>query len=265
MSEPIRPLTEAEEAELAALADGRLDAARTAALEARLAEDPQLADAMARQRAGLTAIAAARESSSAPLALRTRVEEMQRKATEPRPRPRLRLPSPRRWLPVAGLAAAAAVAVIVVLALGGAPATGDFVTAALRPPVAAVAVDPGQPALLQEEQDGVRFPNYEGKLGWSAEGTRTDEIEGRDTRTVFYRHEGRDVAYTIVSGEMLEWPEDAAKTVRDGVEMRTFKDGDRTVVTWRREGRTCVMSGEDVPTETLVELAAWKGQGAVSF
>jgi len=224
-----------------------------------------LADAMARQRAGMTAIAAARDSSSAPLALRTRVEEMQRKAAEPRRRPRLRLPAMGRWLPAAGLAAAAAVAVVVVLALGGAPATGDFVTAALRPPVAAVSVDPGQPALLQQEQDGVPFPNYEGKLGWSGDGTRTDEIEGRDTRTVFYSHEGREVAYTIVGGEKVPWPRDADKTTRDGVEMRTFTDGDRNVVTWRREGRTCVMSGVGVPFDTLTELAAWKGQGAVSF
>jgi hypothetical protein len=265
MPEPSRPLSEAEEADLAALADGRLDADRTEALEARLAEDPVLADAMARQRVGLTAIAAARDSSSAPLALRTRVEEMQRKAAEPRQRPRLRLPAMRRWLPAAGLAAAAAVAVIVVLALGGAPATGDFVTAALRPPVAAVSVDPGQPALLQEQQDGVRFPNFESKFGWSGEGTRTDEIEDRDTRTVFYRHEGRDVAYTIVGGDTIAWPKDAQKTTRDGVKMRTFRDGDRNVVTWRREGQTCVMSGVGVPFDTLTELAAWKGKGAVSF
>jgi hypothetical protein len=37
------------------------------------------------------------------------------------------------------------------------------------------------------------------------------------------------------------------------------------VVTWRRQGHTCVLSGTGVDRDTLLELAAWKGQGAVSF
>ena len=111
----------------------------------------------------------------------------------------------------------------------------------------------------------MRFPNYEGKFGWEAEGTRTDEIGGRDTKTVFYRHEGRRIAYTIVEGEQLAWPPGADKTEQEGTKLRTFTDGDRTVVTWRRKGRTCVLSATNVPVDQLLELAAWKGQGAVDF
>jgi hypothetical protein len=37
------------------------------------------------------------------------------------------------------------------------------------------------------------------------------------------------------------------------------------VVTWTRDGRTCVLSGVGVDDETLVKLAVWNGEGAVSF
>jgi hypothetical protein len=259
------PLSEADEADLAALADGRLDAARREALEARLAQDPALEQAMARQRAGLSAIVSARESTSAPMALRARVEQLQQDATAPHRRRRFRLPVTGRWLPVAGLTAAAAVAAVVVLALGGAPATQDVVTAALRPPVAAVSIDPDTPALLEENVEGTQFPNYGPKLAATPDGTRTDEIDGRDTRTVFYTKDGRQVAYTIVGGEALAWPEDATRTTREGIELRTFEEDGRTVVTWRRDGRTCVMSGEGVDEATLLELAVWPGEGAVTF
>jgi hypothetical protein len=259
------PLSEADEADLAALADGRLDAARREALEARLASDPVLEQAMARQRAGLTAIVSARESTSAPMALRARVEQMQQEATAPRRRRRLRLPAAGRWLPVAGLTATAAVAAVVVLVLGGGPTTQDMVAAALRPPVAAVSIDSDTPALLEQDVEGTQFPNYGPKLAATPDGTRTDEIDGRDTRTVFYMKDGEQVAYTIVSGDALAWPEDARRTTRDGVELRTFQEDGRTVVTWRRDGRTCVMSAAGLDERTLIDLAVWPGEGAVTF
>ena len=52
---------------------------------------------------------------------------------------------------------------------------------------------------------------------------------------------------------------------QNGVKMRVFEDDGRTAVTWRRNGRTCILSSTDVPTDQMVELAAWKGQGAVDF
>ena len=36
-------------------------------------------------------------------------------------------------------------------------------------------------------------------------------------------------------------------------------------VTWLRGGHTCVLAGQGVPEDTLLELAAWKGDGAVAF
>ena len=68
-------LSPEEQADLAALADGRLDPARRAAVEARLAAEPELAAALLeRQRVAVAAIARAVEETSAPLALRARIE-----------------------------------------------------------------------------------------------------------------------------------------------------------------------------------------------
>jgi ribosomal protein L34 len=263
MTEPPR-LPESDEADLAALADGRLDPARRTELEARLAADPQLAEAFARQRHGLSAITAAVESTSAPLALRTRVEAIQRERA--RPRRRALLPPLGRWMPAAGLAAAAAAAALLIVALvGGGPNVQEVLAAAIRPPVAAVSIDPSLPKLLEQDEDGVRFPNYGPKFGWTATGTRTDEIDGRATRTVFYRYDGREVAYTIVGGDALAWPEHARRSQREGVELRSFTEAGREVVTWRRQGRTCVLSGRGVDVDALLALAAWKGQGDVKF
>ena len=153
----------------------------------------------------------------------------------------------------------------IVVAFSGGPATVEVLAAATRPPVAAVQLDPGQPRLLRDEVDGVRFPNYEGKFGWEAENARTDDVGGRATRTVFYRREGRRIAYTIVAGDQLAWPPGADRTEIQGTELRVFDDRGRAAVTWRRKGHTCVLSATNVPREQLLELAAWKGQGAVEF
>jgi anti-sigma factor RsiW len=254
------PLSPEDEADLVAFADGRLDPERRAALQSRLDADPELAAALERQRAGLAAIATAVESTSAPLALRARVEELER-GQQPRTR-RARLPRIR--FGGLGLAAAtAAAAVLAVFALGGGPGVSDVVAAATRPPVAAVS--PAQGPLLTERVEDVHFPNYLAKFGWKAVGTRTDEIEGRQTRTVFYEKGGRRIAYTIVAGEALPEPEDAPRDYVDGVLVRSLEERGYTVVTWERLGNTCVLASKDVPANELKELAAWKGKGAVRF
>jgi hypothetical protein len=261
MPEP-RPLSETEEAQLAAFADGELGEEERAELERRLAADAGLARAYERQRAGIVTIAAAVESVSAPLALRTRVEAMQRGEAPPRRRRRFGFPA---WFPVAAIGTITAVAIAALVLIGGAPSTADVLAAATRPPAAAVSLDPRQPALLRDRVEAVRFPNFEAKFGWEATGVRTDEIGGRTVRTVFYRKEGRRIAYSIISGEALDFPGDAAKRPTDGVDIRTFESGNRAVVTWRREGQTCVLSGVNVPLDELLTLAAWKGKGAVRF
>jgi anti-sigma factor RsiW len=250
-------VTPEEEQDLVALVDGRLDPERRAALERRAREDPRLAAAIADQRAAVVAIAGAVEQVSAPLALRTAVERLQ--TAPPRRTLRRRLGS-LAWLAPAAVAAASLLAIVVFR--GGGPDVDTVVAAALRPAVASVVPVGVESRVLREQVDGVPFPNYAGKFGRSATGQRTDEFDGRPTRTVFY--EG-DLAYTIVGGRALEEPEGAQTATREGTRLKTFTDQGRTVVTWRRRGHTCVLSSRRVPRETLLELAVWRGQGAIPF
>ena len=119
--------------------------------------------------------------------------------------------------------------------------------------------DRSAPTQLAASVSGVPFPNYGAKLGWRASGTRTDELDGRETRTVYYARGDRRIAYSIVSGNQLAWPPKARRAVRDDTKLRYLRRGGRTVVTWRRRGHTCVLSGAGVSREELLKLAAWDG------
>jgi hypothetical protein len=112
-------------------------------------------------------------------------------------------------------------------------------------------------ALLAVSAEGLSFPNWGPKLGWRATGVRRTELGDRRLTTVTYVKDGRSVDYTVVSGAPLD--EHGALLVRDGLRLRASSD----LVTWRRRGRTCVLSGDGVPTATLAKLAAWDGDGAV--
>ena len=260
-----------DEATLVAYVDGNLDPDERGRVEARAAEDPSFAAALALQQQGRDAILTASESTGAPLALRTSVEAM---ATPRARRHGDRGPSARtrlggiRW-PGAGLVAGAvAVALAAVVLVGGGPGIEDVAAAAERPPSAQVAAVPPTSKLLDEKIGAVTFPNYAGKFGWKAVGTRTDEIDGRDTRTVFYEKGDKRIAYTVVDGDALSKPDDAEKATREGTELRSLTTSDdRTVVTGERNGQTCVLSvvKGDVSRDELLELAAWKGMGEVDF
>jgi hypothetical protein len=73
------------------------------------------------------------------------------------------------------------------------------------------------------------------------------------------------IAYTIVSGDALGTPEGSTPLEREGTDLRVLTVDGRTVVTWDRLGRTCILSGSDVDVATLAKLAAWKGKGTVPF
>jgi anti-sigma factor RsiW len=262
-------LSEDEEGELVAYVDGLLPADRRAAVEARAKSDPSYAAALTRQQEGRGAIATAVESTGAPLALRTRVEAMaeapgRRHGERRRPSARTRLGG-IRW-PGAGLVAGAlAVALAAVVVVGGGPGIEDVAAAAERSPTAEVAQVPPESKVLQERQDQVVFPNFVTKFGWEATGTRTDEIGGRETRTVFYEKDGREIAYTVVGGDALDQPSDADEATVEGTVIRGLEAGGRQIVTWRRNGQTCVLSSTDVPRRELETLAGWKGMGDVEF
>jgi anti-sigma factor RsiW len=248
-----------EHAELAALADGSLTPERAAALEARVAESPELAAALAQQRQAVTLLRQAAAETEAPLALRERLERDRARLAAPRRR--------RRMFSLVGAGALAAVAVLAVMVAisggPGAPTVAEAAELGAKPPTAPVQA--AGPVLLDVDQSGVAFPNWEAKFGWKAVGKRTDKLDGRETTTVFYRKGANKIAYTIVSGKALDNPDNFAQVTLNGVPLKVFSAGNPKDVTWLREGHSCVMTGEGVTTAKMLELASWKGQGKVPF
>jgi hypothetical protein len=228
MTGPLQHLPPEDEADLAALADGALYGPRRAALQARLTGEPELEAALDRQCAALSLLAAA--SVRAPLSLRMAVEELE--AAQP-------MAARRRWRlwPAAALALAATLAAFVVLLAARGPAVDDVLALALRPATAQ--------ATLGEPFEGVRFPSYE---RWRATGERTDEVDGRRVRTVFYSRDGRTIAYAIVAGPAL---------AEDGALREVRGDDGVVAVTWTRDGRTCVIAAVGGDAGALARLAVW--------
>jgi anti-sigma factor RsiW len=227
MHQPDTHLPLSDEADLVALVDGNLRAARRVEVEARVAADPALAAALSCQRRALALLATA-ETVTMPPALRARVCELHAGRVRAR---RRRL---RRWVPAFGAAIATAIAAIVLMVASGGPGVADVIDAALLPATA--------DAAPREQIDGLTFPEYE---GWRATGVRTDEIAGRATRTVFYERDGMRIAYTIVERPALPGGEHKRLLTIDG----------RRAVQWNKAGHTCLISGH-VDDATLLDLAA---------
>jgi hypothetical protein len=106
-----------------------------------------------------------------------------------------------------------------------------------------------------------------GDLKWESVSTRDDEIEDRAARTVYYENpRGVLAAYTILAGDTIDPPSDARKLTDDGVDFWVIEENGRRVVTWTRDGHTCVLSAPlGVPEKNLLSLASWKGKGKVPF
>jgi hypothetical protein len=199
----------------------------------------------------------------APARLRARVAAMQSAGRSSRPQAR----------PLVLAAAAVLVGLITVLTLTldgrspGGPTLADAAQVSAREPTAPSPVhDLRRPALLRASFDGVPYPYWYGEFSWFAAGQRTDSLAGeRTARTVFYRHTHHRIGYTVVSGKPLLPPRSAERRVINGLELFGYRDGDRDVVTFVRNGHTCVLAGMVHSRGTLFKLASWKGDGAVRF
>jgi hypothetical protein len=205
----------------------------------------------------------------APPALRWRIEADLTRAREERHE---RSPLLRRLAPAGALAASMAVlALVLSLLFGGSqnPSVQEVHGLLARGPEApAPRVVPGAKHELAAEVDGVSFPNLDLKPGfhWRAIGQRSDELDGRATRTVFYKHEEHVVAYTIVSGKPLGIPATAEPRRRNGVDVGLLRDQHgHDIAVFERGGRTCVISGHVERRSSLVRLATWSGHGEISF
>jgi hypothetical protein len=270
-------------AALAALADGTLPEQEREPLLARVAESPELTAELNDQRRAV-AIVRSLERVEAPALLRRSTElaaagdlaatGTARSASEGAPtaqtprrerdrgqRRSLRRP-PR--LAAAG-ALAAAVAVVLVLALTGggsasAPTVLQASSAGLRAATQAAPVEsPHNPHLLAVSAAGISYPYWAGKLGWSTVGARTDTIAGRTVTTVFYSdHRGRQIGYSIVSGDALAIPTGSAVVKRHGISFHVVNHDHPTVIAWHEAGHTCILTARAVDATMLVRLAAWE-------
>lgn len=250
--------TAAELAELSALADGTLDPARRAEVRARIQASPELTALYERERTVVDALHQARATDRAPARLRASINAS---------RPSRRTATRRRFVYAGGVAAAlAAVVLALVLALPsgtpGGPSVSDAAALAARGSTQAAPVrDPSSPGGRQYEGLGdIYFPDWAERFGWKAVGARTDNLGGHSAVTVYYEWKNATIAYTIVNSPPLAQPS-AKATNRNGTELRTLDVNGRQVVTWRRAGDTCVLSGTGVSAADLQTLAAWKAPG----
>jgi hypothetical protein len=259
-SDPVNELTDDQLADLARLADGTLPADRRAEVEAAIAASPQLS-ALADRQARVVNLLHGTTDVGAPARLRAQVERAHDKGRS-RDARRFRFGGS-----IAAVAAAAALALVLVLpgAVSGGPSVATAAALAQKPPTDPAPGATATPQLLDESVDDVPFPNYAAKFGWKPTGKREDDPKGRDATTVYYEKDGREIGYTIVSGDALDPPKDARTFTVGGVEYRIFREDGRNVITWERDGRTCVLSGEDVSPFELFTLANWRGKGAIPF
>jgi hypothetical protein len=124
----------------------------------------------------------------------------------------------------------------------------------------------GHPQLLAADFEGLRFPNWEQEFGWKAFGRRSDELDGRRAETVFYEHEEHEIAYTIVDGKPLAPPPGARHRTVDGVDLALYRAPDgHEIVSFQRQGKTCVLSGHVEHRSTMVKLATWHADGSLVF
>jgi hypothetical protein len=132
-------------AELAALADGSLAPERRAALEARVAASPELADRLAEQERAVMLTRMAADTVEAPAALRARVEAQRRARRAPVSRP---------FVLVGAAATAALIVVIGVVVFRSSPSAQGF-HAALAP--TALAPSASGKATLTKTSSGWRI------------------------------------------------------------------------------------------------------------
>jgi hypothetical protein len=245
-------------AELTRLADGTLPAARADELRAQAQRSPELAAELARQQ---QAVAMMRSlQTPAPAALRARVDA-QAAAGSRRRRDRGAARPRRMWLApglVAGVLLVVVIAAeLVVVNRPPTPASiGQTARLALATPTQpGPAPDPAHPGRLAIQSAGIPFPDWTTDIGWRASGARIDTLDGHRVVTVFYTgRDGTRVGYGIVSGAPLRSVRGTVVN-RYGVPFTLDQIGSVRLVTWRRNGHTCVIAGRSVAYPVLLALA----------
>jgi len=109
--------------------------------------------------------------------------------------------------------------------------------------------------LLVAQAGPIAFPTWT-RAGWHTVGARSDTIRGHELQTVFYADAaGRRIGYAIADAQL---PVGGGQVVTwRGARLRVLDRGATSVVTWRRDGRTCILAGRGVPAERLLTLASY--------
>lgn len=227
-------------------------------MERAVASSPQLQADLATERRALQAIRGA-AAERAPTPLRARLELARD------PDPRLRLPP---FLTATAATAAVAVAAFVaalVVAIGGptgAPTVAAAAGLGARTPVAVAGATPNDHGVLPGvSAAGISFPDWGRNFGFEAVGVRRDQLSGRLATTVFYARGDQQIAYTIMSGPPVPAGASLHESVWDGIRIGSFLSHGRVVVTWLRNGHTCVLSGAGTPSALLARLASYRAGG----
>jgi hypothetical protein len=249
--------------EISALADGTLEQERAAELRELIATSSELGALYERERQAVLALQSL-SADRAPASLRFAIETRRHQA-ELRRRRLFSGWALTRGRPLYGgaLAAtvAAAVALLVLLLPGGspgAPSVSQAASLALRGATLPAPVPSG--TTLRADVEEVYFPNWSGRFHWRAVGQRIDHLRGRLAVTVYYQWDRRRIAYTILAAPPLRQVSSRMLHL-DGIELQSFGLHGRLVVTWRRAGHTCVLSGAGMTTAELAKLAGWKAPG----
>ena len=235
-----------DEATLVAYVDGNLEPDERGRVEARAAEDPSFAAALALQQQGRDAILTASESTGAPLALRASVESAggaRGAATGTAGRPHA--PGSggsggrvRGWWPARSPS----------LSPPSCSSAAARASRTSRPPPSGRR-PPRWPPSRRPRSCWTRrsAPSPSPTTRASSAGRRWGRAPTRSTAATPARSSTRRTA----SGSPTPWstatrcskPDDADKATREGTELRSLTTSDdRTVVTWERNGQTCVLS-----------------------
>jgi hypothetical protein len=161
-----------------------------------------------------------------------------------------------------GAIAAAVIALALAVGLNGSSKTLSVRDAAVLTHRPATRPPPTEQASNRRELaaavEGVSFPYWGGHLGWRSTGARTDRIDGRTVRTIFYENaRGKRIGYAIVAGSAPSQGSGGVVSRRDGTPYRLLTIDGAPVVTWQRDGHLCIVSGHGVGGTTLLRLASW--------
>jgi hypothetical protein len=198
----------------------------------------------------------ARVSTRAPDGLRARVGALRREPGRQLGPTRIGGLASRR-VGLSGLAGLTAVLVAaLVIALSGgqaaAPSLAQVAAISGRGPAgpAPGPLPSASSTLLTAAVGDLHFPNWQAQGGLLSSGERTDKIDGRTVRTVFYAHAGTRLAYSIVAPPVLAWGSRKANS-----RYSVVRDGSRVTVVWTDRGHTCALTGVRVTAESLWSLA----------